>query len=78
MNKVTGGILGFIVGLLASYLFKPNLLGGLVTISFTDWFSETGIRNWGGTIFICAFIGLVLGMIIGSFADNQANKKSSN
>ncbi len=63
MGKVIGGIVGLVLGLLVSYLFKPATIFRVP--SFSEWFT-LGLREsqLQTTIAICGIVGAALGLDI--------------
>lgn len=66
-------IFGGIVGLLVSYLMRPTVLGQGPT--FGEWFTEGFDSPFASTIYICAWIGLLIGCIVGYLIRANAQNK---
>ena len=70
MNKFVGLVIGLLLGLAVSYLFKPQVLFGTLTPEW--WFSE-GLKDkaTAPTIYICAVVGATLGFFAGLLLDRK-------
>ena len=69
-KKVVGAIIGLLIGLAVSYLFKPQ--SPLLNITAQSWFTE-GFQDQqtAPTIIICGVVGAVLGFVTGLFLDKS-------
>jgi hypothetical protein len=73
IKRVDFLVLGFVTGLLVSYLFRPTFLGQRP--SFVEWYRD-GIQSeqFRGTIIIWAVVGAVVGFIADRFFDAVQRK----
>ena len=63
------------MGALGSYVFRPVTIFG--TPTFAQWFEPEAIKQMSGsTIAICAVVGLLVGLALGTLIDNS--QKSAN
>jgi multisubunit Na+/H+ antiporter MnhB subunit len=71
LKRTIGTIVGLLVGLLASYLFRPSV-PFLGTVSFSEWFSADAFNaGYGSTIITCGVIGAVVGFTVGLLAERK-------
>lgn len=69
-KKVAGAIIGLLLGLAVSYLFKPQSSFGTITIQ--EWFTEGfQTKETAPTLIICGVVGAVLGFVAGLFLSNS-------
>jgi uncharacterized membrane protein YeaQ/YmgE (transglycosylase-associated protein family) len=74
-GKILCTIIGAVLGLAASYLFRPyHPLLAAPTI--TEWFTE-GIKmpQYAPVIIISGIIGAVIGLVVGVFLDKSPNNR---
>lgn len=70
MARVIGTIVGAVLGLLISYLFRPTIWGQSPTL--LEWFDQFATQpQYSTTIAICAIVGALLGFVVGFFIDSQ-------
>ena len=73
--KIICGLVGLLIGVLASYLFRPVTLFGVPSIA--DWFSPRAIQEFSGsTIAICTVIGGIVGLVAGAVLEKNQTSKS--